>query len=59
MKSARGAVVRGDPPTGHSVHKMTGDTWRASARRLIQTHLGAAVQKAGDKIYRSLYDGEK
>ena len=44
MKSERGAPVRGsDPPSGHSVHKTTGDRWRAPARRLIQTHLGAAV----------------
>ena len=44
MKSDRGALVRGsDPPSGHSVHKTTGDTWRAPARRLIQTYLGAAV----------------
>ena len=44
MKSERGALVRGsDPPSGHSVHKTTGDRWRAPARRLIQTHLGAAV----------------
>ena len=44
MKSERGAPVRGsDPPSGHSVPKTTGDRWRAPARRLIQTHLGAAV----------------
>ena len=44
MKSERGAPVRGsDPPSGHSVRKTTGDTWRAPARRLIQTQLGAAV----------------
>ena len=44
MKSERGALVRGsDPPSGHSVHNTTGDTWRARARRLIQTHLGADV----------------
>ena len=45
MKSERGALVRGsDPPSGHLVHKTTGgDTWRAPARCLIQTHLGAAV----------------
>ena len=49
MKSERGAPVRGsDPPSGHSVHKTTGDRWRAPARRwraparrLIRTHLGA------------------
>ena len=45
MKSERDALVRGsDPPSGHSsVHKTAGDTWRAPARRLIQTHLSAAV----------------
>ena len=44
MKSERGALVRGsDPPSGHSFHKTTEDTWRAPARYLIQTHLGAAV----------------
>ena len=46
MKSERGALVKGsDPPSGHSVHKTTGDTWRAPARRLIHTHLGAAVKE--------------
>ena len=36
MKSERGAPVRGsDPPSRHSVHKTTGDRWRAPARRLI------------------------
>ena len=51
MKSERGALVRGsDPPSGHSVHKTTDDRWRVPARRLIQTHLGAAVYKTGDKI---------
>ena len=44
MKAERGALVRGsDPPSGHSVHETAGDTWRAPARRLIQTHLGVAV----------------
>ena len=44
MKSERGAPVRGsDPPSGYSINKTTGDRWRAPARRLIQTHLGAAV----------------
>ena len=44
MKSKRGALVRGsDSPSGHSAHKTTGDRWRAPARRLIQTRLGAAV----------------
>ena len=41
MKSERGALVRGsDPPSGHSVHKTTGNTWPAPARRLIQTYFG-------------------
>ena len=44
MKSERGELVRGsDSPSGHSVHKKAGDTWRAPAMRLIETHLGAAV----------------
>ena len=44
MKSERGAPVRGSyPPFGHTVHKTTGDRRRAPARRLIQTHLVAAV----------------
>ena len=44
VKSERGALVRGsEPPSGHGVHKTTGDRWRVPARRLIQTHLGAAV----------------
>ena len=43
-ESERGALVRGsDTPSGHSVHKTAGDTWRAPARRLIQTHLGAEL----------------
>ena len=51
MKSERDALIRGsDPPCGHSIHKTAGDTWRAPARRLIQTHVDAAVQKTGDKI---------
>ena len=55
MKSERGALVRdSDPPSGHCVHKTTGDRWRAPARRLIQTHSGAAVQKTGDKTSRFL-----
>ena len=42
MKSEWGALVRdSDPPYGCNVHKTTGDTWLAPARRLIQTHLGA------------------
>ena len=44
MKSERGAFVRGsDPPSDHSVHKTTGDTWWDAARRLIKTHSGATV----------------
>ena len=59
MKSERGALVRGsDPPSGHSVYKTTGGTWRAPARRLIQTHLGAAVWKSGDKMSRSFSDAK-
>ena len=51
MKSERGALVRGfDTPSGHSVHKTTGDTWRAPAMRLIQTHLGADVEKQAPKF---------
>ena len=60
VKSERGALVRGsDPPSGHSVQKTTGDGWRAPTRRLMQTHLGAAVYKTGDENYRSLSDGKK
>ena len=60
MKSERGALVKGsDPPSGHSVHKTAGDTWRAPARRLIQTHLGAAVSKTSDKKSRSLSHGKR
>ena len=44
MKSERGALVRGsDPPSGDSVRETAGDTWRAPAGRLMQTHLGAAA----------------
>ena len=51
MKSERGALVRGsDPPFGHSVHDTAGDRWRATARRLIQTLLGADVEKQATKI---------
>ena len=40
MKPERGALVGGsDPPSGHSVHKTTGDRRRTSARRPIQTQL--------------------
>ena len=60
MKFERCALVRGsDPPSGHSVHRTTGGRWRAPAKRLIQTHLGAAVWKTGDKKSRSLSDGNK
>ena len=60
MKSERGAPVRGsDPPSGHSVHKTTGDRWRVPARSLIRTHLGAGVHETGDKNSRSLSDGEE
>ena len=50
MKSERGALVRGsDPPSGHSVHKTTGDRWRAPARRLI--HIWALLcRKQATKI---------
>ena len=42
MKSERGALVSGsDPPSGRRVYNTAGDTWRALARRLIQTHVGA------------------
>ena len=45
-KSERGAPVRGShPPSGHSVHKTTGDRWRTPARRLIHKHLDAAVYR--------------
>ena len=55
MKSERGALVRGsDPPFGHSVHKKTGDRWRASARRLIQKHIWALpCRKQATKILDS------
>ena len=44
MKSERRALVRGsDLPSGHSVHSMADDTWRASARHLIQKYLAAGV----------------
>ena len=49
MKYERGALVRGsDPPSGHSVHKTTGDTRRAPARCPIKTHLGAGATKIFD-----------
>ena len=60
MKREQGEFVKGsDPPSGFSVHKTTGDTWWAPARRLIQTRLGAAVKKTGDKNSRSLSDRKK
>ena len=62
MKSERGALVRGaDPSSGHSVHKTTGDTCRAPARRLILTHLGAPVYGVENKrqFFRSVSDGTK
>ena len=60
VKFERGALVRGsDLPFGHSVHKTTGDRWRAPARRLIQPLLGAAVYETGDRNSRSLSDGKK
>ena len=50
MKCQRGAHVGdSDPPYGHCFHSTAGDTWRARARRLIQTHLGAAVNKTAVK----------
>ena len=59
MESERDVLIRGsDPPSGHSVHKTTGDTWRVPAGRLIQTHLGAVVYKTGDTISRSVSDGK-
>ena len=50
MKSERGAPVRGsDPPSGHSVHKTTGDRWRTPPRRLI--HIWALLcRKKATKI---------
>ena len=46
MKSERGEPVRGsDPPSGHRVHKTTGDRWRAPARRLIHTHIGVLLRR--------------
>ena len=60
MKSERGAFVRGsNPPSGHSVHKTAGDTWRAPARRLIPKHLGAAVLKNRRQNSRPFSDGKK
>ena len=45
-KSGGGELVRGsDPPSGQSVHHTTGDTWRAPARRLIQTHRALLCRK--------------
>ena len=51
MKSERGALVRGsDPPSGYSVHKTTGDRWRAPARRLIQHIWALLCRKQATKI---------
>ena len=51
VKSERGALVRGsDPPSGRSVHKTTGDRWRAPARRMIQTIWALLCTKTGNKI---------
>ena len=36
--------------TDSSVYKTAGDKWPAPATRLKQTHLGAAVEKIGNKI---------
>ena len=43
MKSDRGVDVRGSDLPGHTVHKLTGDRWRAPARRQTQIQFGAAV----------------
>ena len=44
MNSERGALVMtSDPPSGYSAHNTAGDTWLASARRLIQKHLSTGV----------------
>ena len=60
MKSERGALVRGsDPPSGHSVHKTAGDTWRAPARRLNTNTFGRGCAETGDKKSRSLSDCRK
>ena len=54
MKSERGAPVGGsDPTSGHSVQTTTGGRWRAPARRLIQTHLGAAVYLIENRRHKS------
>ena len=51
MKPERGALVSGsDPPSGRSVHNTAGDTWRALARRLIQTRRPRVWQKQETKI---------
>ena len=44
----RYSVLRGTTDT--SIHQTASDNWPASARRLTQTHLGAAVQEIGNKI---------
>ena len=54
-KSERGAFVRSsDPPSGHSVHKTGGDTWRAPARRLIQTQ-GSQIGDNGNAVLQNLF----
>ena len=54
MISERGAPVGGsDPTSGHSVQTTTGGRWRAPARRLIQTHLGAAVYLIENRRHKS------
>lgn len=48
MNSEWGVLGRGsDPPYGHRVNKMASDMWRALARRVIEEHLVAGVQKKG------------
>ena len=55
MKSERGAPVRGsDPPSGHSVHKTTGDGWRAPARPLIQTFGRCCVENRPQKFSQKI-----
>ena len=50
MECQRGALVRvSDPHSRHSVHNTAADMWLARAKRLIETHLGTAVKKPGDK----------
>ena len=55
MNSERNALVRGsDPPKGHRVHTMSGDTWRALARRSKEKQAAADVHKTNDKNSRSV-----